>query len=320
MKMRILTATGLALLVGGATAKEPNPNPNPGNPIVETIWTADPDVHVWDGKVWMYTSQDHDPDEGTQGYENMDGYHVFSSTDMVTWTDHGEILHSRDVEWGIEGGGWMWAPGAVRKDGTYYLYFPHKNAEGQWRIGVATSKKPQGPFKDAGTYIKGTDGIDPMCFIDDDGQAYLYFGGHKVAKLKDNMMELAEEPRVIDYGHDNFREGAWVFKRNGVYYYTWTDWKDKDYQGYYSMGKNPYGPFEFKGAVNPNPPGAQDHHSIVEYKGQWYYFYHVGNFERADGLKGRGNRRSVCVDLLFFNEDGTMQMVKQTREGVPAVK
>ena len=105
-----------------------------GNPFVTHIRSADPDCHVWeDGKLWMYTSQDHFPDSGESGYSRMDGYHAFSTEDLIHWTDHGEILHSKDVEWGIEQGGWMWAPGAAFKDGTYYLYFPHKNKEGKWK-------------------------------------------------------------------------------------------------------------------------------------------------------------------------------------------
>ena len=296
-----------------------------GNPLVRHIRTADPDCHVFaDGKLWMYTSQDHDSDSAARakarhGYSKMDGYHVFSTEYMKTWIDHGEILHSRDVPWGTEDGGWMWAPGAAYKNGTYYLYFPHVGKDNNWHIGVATSSKPEGPFKAEPTYIEGTSGIDPMCFIDDDGQAYLYFGKALVAKLSDDMLTLAEEPRTIDYGHDNFREGPYMHKKDGIYYYSWTDWKDPVNQGYYAMGDNPYGPFEYKGAVNPNPPGAQDHHSIIEYKNQWYYFYHVGNFVNDKGEEGRGYRRNVCVDYLYYNPDGTMQMVKQTKEGVKQI-
>lgn len=292
-----------------------------GNPIVTHIRVADPDCHVWNGKLWMYTSQDHDSDSATlarvgHGYSRMDGYHVFSTEDMKHWTDHGEILHSRDVEWGTDEGGWMWAPGAAYKNGTYYLYFPHKDKSMQWRIGVATSKKPDGPFTPEPTYMEGTDGIDPVCFVDDDGQAYLYFNHAKVARLKDNMLELAEEPRLIDYGSDNFGEGSYLHKYKGRYYYSYTDYKNKEDQGYYAIGDSPYGPFEFKGAINGKPPWSQDHHSIVELKGQWYYFYHIGDFVDANGVKGNHTRRNVSVDYLYYNDDGTIQRVIQTKEGV----
>ena len=297
-----------------------------GNPIVTHIRTADPDCHVWqDGKLWAYTSQDHDSDSATQakvghGYSKMDGYHVFSTENMKDWTDHGEILHSKNVPWGCDDGGWMWAPCAAYKNGTYYLYFPSMNKDMEWKIGVATSKTPQGPFVAEPTYMEGTSGIDPMCFIDDDGQAYLYFGHALVAKLSDDMLTLAEEARTIDYGHDNFREGPYMHKKDGIYYYSWTDWKDPVDQGYYAMGDNPYGPFTFKGAVNAKVPGAQDHHSIIEFKNEWYYFYHVGNYTNAKGEKGRGNRRNVCVDYLYYNEDGTMQKVVQTKKSVTEIK
>lgn len=296
-----------------------------GNPLVRHIRTADPDCHVWnDGRLWMYTSQDHDstPEEREKaghGYSRMDGYHAFSTSNMETWIDHGEILHSLDVPWGTEDGGWMWAPGAAYKNGTYYLYFPHMDKNMQWKTGVATSKYPQGPFVAEPTYMEKTSGIDPMCLLDDDGQAYLYFGHALVAKLSDDMLTLAEEPREIDYGGDNFREGPYMHKYQGKYYYSWTDWKDPDFQGYYAIGDNPYGPFEYKGPVNPNPPGAQDHHSMIEFKGKWYYFYHVGNFTNNWGEQGRGYRRNVCVDYLYYNPDGTLKMVEQSQDGVEAV-
>jgi arabinoxylan arabinofuranohydrolase len=294
------------------------------NPIIKHLRTADPDCHVWaDGKMWMYTSQDHDPiPGGGPGYDKMDGYHAFSSEDLITWTDHGEIFHSRDSNWGIDGGGWLWAPGVAFKNNKYYLYYPHKDKNKNWRVGVAISKKPQGPFIDTGKYIEGTHGIDPMCFIDDDGEAYLYFD-HSVAKLKPNMMELAEKERIIEYGandkketNEDMVEAPWMYKRNGIYYFSYSNYKNKEYQGFYGMGKSPYGPFEWKGAVNRNPPGAQDHHSIVEFKNKWYYFYHTGNYTNDKGEKGRGNRRTICLDYLYHNEDGTMKLVEQTTNSI----
>jgi arabinoxylan arabinofuranohydrolase len=290
-----------------------------GNPIIKHIRTADPSARIWadDSKtIWLYCS--HDMDTATT-YRSMDDYHVFSSTDMVNWKDHGSVLNSKDVKWGIPGH--MWAPDCAYKNGTYYYYYPHKDSTKQWRIGVATGKRPEGPFTDIGRYIEGTHGIDPTCFIDDDGQAYLYFGKNYVAKLKDNMTELAEPAREIDYGATNSREGTYMHKRNGIYYYSYTDYTDTVYQAYYAMGKSPYGPFAYKGPLNPKPKTtagakfeAQDHHSIVEFKGTWYYFYHTGNYN-----EGNGKRRNICVDYLYYNPDGTMQVVKQTDKGVKKV-
>jgi len=284
-----------------------------GNPIIKHIRSADPSAQVWnDGRVWIYAS--HDQDNATD-YSTMDGYHVFSSYDLVNWTDHGEILHSRDVSWGNPNGGFMFAPDAAFKNGTYYLYFPHLANDWNWRVGVATSDKPEGPFTDIGRYIEGTDHIDPTCFVDDDGQAYLIWGGDsqdpKIARLKENMTELAEEPRVIEYGAGNFGEGPFMHKRDGIYYFSYTCHTCNPYQGYYAMGDNPYGPFVYKGELNLSPPGAQDHHSIIEYHDQWYYFYHVGNYNG-----GSLYRRNVCIDSLFYNKDGSLQEVVQTQTGV----
>nr|MDA3822673.1 cellulase family glycosylhydrolase [Bacteroidales bacterium] len=300
--------------IADAVVKAATNSISSGNPIIKHIRSADPSAEVWnDGKVWVYASHDQDDAED---YSSMDGYHVFSSYDMINWTDHGEILHSRDVDWGLEAGGWMFAPDAAYKDGTYYLYFPHMGDGWKWRVGVATSDKPEGPFTDIGNYIEGPDHIDPTCFVDDDGQAYLMWGGDnnppKIAKLKENMTELAEEPRVIDYGFDNFGEGGYMHKQNGKYYFSYTCQSCYPYNGYYAMSDSPYGPFDYKGELNLSPPGAQDHHSIIEYHGQSYYFYHLGNY----GNNASMYRRNVCVDSLFYNEDGTMKIVVQTKTGV----
>lgn len=301
-----------------------------GNPLVRYQSATDPDVHVWDDKVYVYCSQDHPrKKDGKGSYEVMDGYHVYSSSDLINWTDHGEIMHSRDISWGLDG--WLWAPGAVRKDGKYYLYYPHKDKKEVWRIGVATGDSPIGPFTDIGNYIEGLQGIDPMVFIDDDGEAYIYLNmdgeadnynnSTRIAKLKPNMIELAEEARKIDYAPQSvlqtdtlrFLEGAFMHKKDGLYYFSYTNWQNKTYQGYYCIGDNPYGPFEWKGPMAPHPKNAQDHHSIIEFKDNYYYFYHVGGHEfKPEDYDG--SRRIVCYDKLFYNEDGTIKMVEHTRQ------
>lgn len=302
-----------------------------GNPIVKNIRGADPDVHVWDGTVWMYTSQDRPPIDSSTNYSGMDGYHVFSSTDMVNWTDHGEILHSRDVSWGSRG--YMWAPGAARKGTTNYLFYPHKDKKGIWRIGVATANSPAGPFTDIGRHIPDISGIDPMV-LQDGSNYYLYWSGWKnengqtrhipyVAKLKSNMTELAESPRVVNYGATNHKEGIFVFKKGTTYYFTYTDWQGETDQGFWATGSSPYGPFggagQLKGAVGPSPAGAQDHHSIIQYAGRWYYFYHVGNYTDAAGEPGAGYRRNASVDYLHFRADGGLKKVVHTTTGVNQV-
>ncbi len=293
-----------------------------GNPLSRIHSATDPDVQVWDDVVWVYCGQDRnvDPAKHEHHYDAMDGYHAFSSSDMINWTDHGEVLHSSDVPWAWEKGGFLWAPGAARKDGKYYLYFPIKNKEGEWRVGVAVGDTPIGPFKDSGRPLEGLSGIDPKVFVDDDGEAYIYNNPGVVAKLKPSMIELAEAPRKIDYAPAEvfeeetlkFLEGAYMHKKDGVYFFSYTNWKNHTHQGFYAVGDSPYGPFEWKGPMAPHPEGAQDHHSIVEFKGQWYYFYHISTNNLPKYKESQG--RIVCYDKLFYNPDGTIQMVKHTHK------
>lgn len=315
----LLTLSGVAF-AGEPEIKYPYTFEYKGNPLVRHISATDPDVHVWDGVVWMYCSQDHAKQEGDKGnYDRMDGYHVFSSSDLIKWTDHGEILHSRDIAWAK--GGWLWAPGAARKNGKYYLYCPVHDKSDKWRIGVAIGDSPAGPFKDIGHPIEGTEGIDPAIFIDDDGEAYLYCGSAKVAKLKPNLTELAEPLRQVEYApaevlndpNRKFLEGSYMHKRNGIYYYSYTNFKNQEQQGFHATGKSPCGPFEWKGAMAPHPgKGAQYHHSVIEFKGQWYDFYHVGGV-KPSGYNG--DYRIAAFDKLFHDEDGTIRMIEYTKGG-----
>jgi beta-xylosidase len=280
------------------------------NPFVKHMFTADPSAHVWDdGRLYVYPSTDI---EG-KGYRSMDGYHVFSTDDMINWTDHGEILHSRDVEWS-GGPGVMWAPDCVYKDGIYYYYFPHKNVNKHWELGVATSTKPASDFKVQGFVKGGTSFCDPCVFIDDDGQAYLY-AVTKVktyaAKLKDNMMEI-EGKMVLQTELFDHREGPFVFKRNGMYYLMYPDNTEGGHQMRYAMSNNPLGPWESKGVFLEKTSALTTHGSIVEYKGQWYLFYH-----NADLSGGRKGNRSICFDTVSFNEDGTINRVVQSPSVLP---
>ena len=275
------------------------------NPIISHMFTADVSAHVWqDGRLYLYPSTDVAP---SRGYATMDGYHVFSTDDMITWKDHGEILHSRDIPWGTKG--YMWAPDCVYKDGTYYYYFPHKNVHKVWEIGVATSKKPASDFVLQGIVKGGETFCDPCVFLDDDGQVYLYAvvdAKCYAAKLKDNMMEI-EGKMVHQIGVDEHREGPFVFKRKGKYYMIYPDHHRPYNEMQYSMSNNPLGPWEPKGLILKHTDIITMHGSIVKYKGQWYIFYHNGNLSG-----GISTERSICFDPVYFNEDGTIQLVKQT--------
>jgi beta-xylosidase len=287
------------------------------NPFVRHIYTADPSAHVWaDGRLYVYPSHDIAP---PRGCDLMDKYHVFSTDDMVNWMDHGQILEAKDVPWGRPEGGFMWAPDCAFKDGKYYFYFPHPSGtdwNNTWKVGVAVSDKPAEDFKVVG-YIEGiTDAfamIDPCVFVDEDGQAYFFYGGGgrcKMAHLKDNMLELAEPLQDVT-GLKDFHEAAWVHKRKGTYYLSYSDnHRDAKNKGAnrlnYAMSKSITGPWTY-GGIYLDPTGCDTSHgSIVEYKGQWYAFYH------NCVLSGQGNLRSICVDRLFYNRNGTIRKVRQT--------
>ena len=283
------------------------------NPFIRHMYTADPSAHVWeDGRLYVYASHDIAP---PRGCDLMDRYHVFSTDDMIHWTDHGEILSSDQVPWGRKEGGFMWAPDCAYRNGTYYFYFPHPSEtdwNDSWKIGVATSNKPAEGFKVQG-YIEGMDPmIDPCVFEDDDGQAYIYNGGGgtcKGGKLKDNMIELDGPMRTME-GLSDFHEATWIHKYNGKYYLSYSDNHDdgeKHNRMCYAISDSPLGPWEYKGIYMEPTDSYTNHGSIVEFKGQWYSFYH------NSALSGHDWLRSICVDKLYYNPDGTIKMVKQTK-------
>ncbi|MFZ4862589.1 glycosyl hydrolase family 95 catalytic domain-containing protein [Sphingobacterium sp. Mn56C] len=281
------------------------------NPFVRHMFTADPSAHVWkDGRLYVYPSHDIDP---PRGCDLMDRYHVFSTDDMVNWTDHGEFLNSTQVPWGRPEGGFMWAPDCAYKDGTYYFYFPHPSGtdwNNTWKIGIATSKSPTSGFEVKG-YIENLPSfamIDPAVFTDDDGQAYFYYGGGGkclAGRLKDNMVEL-DGPLQEMKGLNDFHEAAWVHKYNGKYYLSYADNKPGANRMKYAMSDSPLGPWDYKGVLLESTSSDTNHGSIVEFKGKWYLFYHNSD------LSGMGNLRSICFDPLYYNPDGTIQVVKQS--------
>ncbi|HEY0256659.1 MAG TPA: family 43 glycosylhydrolase [Candidatus Methylacidiphilales bacterium] len=288
------------------------------NPFITSIYTADPSAHVWaDGRLYVYPSRDIDP---PRGCDLMDKYHVFSTDDMVNWRDEGQVLEASQVSWGRPEGGFMWAPDCAYKNGKYYFYFPHPSGSDwnkTWKVGVATSTKPASGFTPGG-YIEGLAGnamIDPCVFIDTDGQAYFYYGGGGVCeggKLKDNMVELDGPMKKME-GLTDFHEATWVFKRKGIYYLTYADNYPRTNRLQYATSSSPLGPWTSKGVYLDPTDCDTSHGSVTEYKGQWYAFYH------NKSLSGRGNLRSICVDKLDFNPDGSIQKVIQTTAGVPSV-
>ena len=318
-------------------------------PLVEHIYTADPSAHVFDGKIYIYPSHDIDaglPEDDWGGHFGMQDYHVLSmDAPHGKTTDHGVALHVKDVPWAERQ---MWAPDAACKDGKYYLYFPAKDKDGIFRIGVASSDNPTGPFAAQPEAIKGSFSIDPAVFVDDDGKAYMYFGGlwggqlqrwqtgefikdvkapsdlepadrepalyAKVALMTDDMLEFAEKARdlvildengkpIVAGDHDRrFFEAAWLHKHNGKYYFTYST-GDTHYICY-AIGDNPYGPFTYGGVVLNPVIGWTNHHSIAQYEGKWYLFYHDSSLSN-----GVTHLRSVKMTELIHNEDGSIQTI-----------
>lgn len=295
------------------------------NPIISDQFTADPSARVFNGKVYVFPSHDIPSPEGKGLREDwfcMEDYHVFSSKNLSEWIDHGMIVSQYDADWVDSTSYSMWAPDCIDRNGKYYFYYPANtntvgsNGRKGFGIGVAVADKPEGPYKVEDKPIEGIFGIDPNILIDNDGQAYIYWsmGQIFVAKLKDNMLELASEPRKIDnLPTEGLKEGPWVFERNGIYYLTFPHVENNTERLEYAMGDSPVGPFEMKGVIMDESPSGcwTNHHSIIEYNDQWYLFYH-----HNDLSPDFDKNRSVRIDSLFFNPDGSIQKVTPTLRGV----
>ncbi|MDR3132953.1 MAG: family 43 glycosylhydrolase [Prevotellaceae bacterium] len=295
------------------------------NPFIRDQFTADPTARVFEGKVYVYPSHDiPSPVPHLKEWFCMADYHVFSSENLTDWTDHGVIVSQENVPWVNPEGYSLWAPDCIERNGKYYFYFPAPVKDtliGRGMMtGVAIADKPYGPFIPQPEPIKGTFGIDPCSLIDKDGQAYIYwagFGGLLGAKLKDNMTELDGNPVAVEglpAPDQGMKEGPFVFERNGKYYFTFPWVKNNTTELLaYAMGDSPLGPFEMKGEImDESPTGCwTNHHSIIEYKGQWYLFYHHNDLSPKFD-----KNRSIRIDSLFFNPDGTIQKVMPTLRGV----
>lgn len=300
------------------------------NPLVRHQFSADPSAKVFGDRIYIYASHDIRC-EHTQGRPDwfcMEDYHVFSSDNLIDWDDHGMALHQSHVPWADQESYSMWAPDGAEKNGKYYFYFPSK-AKGHlerqndptvngsaFNIGVAIGDNPGGPFIPEPTPIPQVYGIDPNVFIDKDGQAYLYWSQHDffVAKLKDNMLELAEEPRIIEnIPSKGLKEGPFLFEKNGIYYLTYPRVENQTERIEYATARHPLGPFEYKGVImDESPTGCwTNHQSVAKFKGQWYFFYHHNDFS-PDFDKNR----SIRADSLFFTADGLIKKVIPTHRGI----
>jgi hypothetical protein len=319
-----------------STKKEPI-----SQPLVSHIYTADPSAHVFNGRIYIYPSHDTatgTPEDDLGSHFNMMDYHILSMDSIGgKTTDHGIALDIKDVPWA---GRQMWAPDAAFANNMYYLYFPVKNKQDVFQIGVAVSDKPEGPFKAEKEPIKGSYSIDPCVFKDDDGSFYMYFGGiwggqlqrwnnnkydssaknrqpedmaiqPRIAKLGKDMKSFAEpvkEIKLLDKDGQPYKE-----KNNDQRFFeaSWTfKHNGKYYFTYstgdthyicYATGDSPYGPFTYQGVVLDPVDGWTNHQSIVEFNGKWWLFYHDVQ------LSGKTHLRNVKMTELKFNDDGSIQ-------------
>ena len=293
------------------------------NPFIQNQFTADPSARIFNGNVYVYPSHDilTTEERGRVGWFCMEDYHVFSSSNLTDWTDHGVIVSQNKVNWVDSTSYSMWAPDCIYRNGKYYFYFPAGviDTTSRWgrsfRIGVAISDTPYGPFTPESNFIENVRGIDPNSFIDKDGQAYLYWSARNiyVAKLKENMLELDSEPLIIDnLPEKGLKEGPYMFERNGIYYLTYPHVEDSTERLEYAIGDNPMGPFKVTGVIMDQRLDCwTNHQSIIDFNNQWYLFYHYNDLSPHFD-----KNRSARIDSLFFNEDGTIQKVIPTIRGV----
>lgn len=309
-------------------------------PLVTHMFTADPSAHVFNGKIYIYPSHDipHNGEDNDNGDEyQMRDYHVLSMESLDSeCVDNGLALSEKDVPWVSEQ---MWAPDAAYKNGKYYLYFPARDKEGNFRLGVAESDSPVGPFTPDDNYIPGSYSIDPAVYVESE-EAYIYFGGlwggqlekwqtgefvsnpvvpsgddpalgPMVAVLSDDMKSFKTEPQMLRILDENgepikagdeerrYFEAPWMHKYNGKYYLSYST--GTTHYLAYATSDSPLGPFTYGGRIMEPVIGWTTHHSIVEIDGKWYLFYH--DCEMSGGIN---HRRSVKYTELKYNEDGSI--------------
>ncbi|HMP83870.1 MAG TPA: glycoside hydrolase family 43 protein [Verrucomicrobiota bacterium] len=296
-------------------------------PIVSHRYLADPSSLVTQDRVYIYCSND--DESPVEGSYNIPNVICVSSSDMKNWTDHGSVFRAEDsTTWAKK----TWAPAAIERDGKFFLYFGNGGAN----IGVATAPTPVGPFTDPlgkALITHGTPGVqparnmwlfDPGAFIDDDGQAYLYFGGNgdnnvRVAKLNRDMISLDGD--VIKMNATNFFEAAWVFKIKDVYYFTYSTTPRAQMRIDYMTSDNPTNGFTYRGVVAAQPPlnsNNNNHSAQFRFKGRWYHVYHNRIVARDAGIP-TGFRRNLAIEEMAFNDDGSIKRVEYTTNGVAQI-
>ena len=325
LKTSVLSLSALFLAACGQTKKEQPAEEvlaKSGNPVFEG-WYADPEGIVYGDTYWIYPTY-------SDRYELQTHFDCFSSKDLVNWTKHESILDTTEVKWAKRA---MWAPAVISKDGKYYLFFGANDVhEGEvGGIGVAVADRPEGPYKDLlgkpliNEIVNGAQPIDQFVF-QDNGTYYMYYGGWRhcnLVKLKDDFtgLEPFEDGEIYkEVTPEGYVEGPFMFKKNGKYYFMWSEggWTGPDYSVAYAIADSPFGPFERLGKIlqqDPEVATGAGHHSVIQVPGteEYYIIYH----RRPLGDK-EGNHRVTCIDRMTFDEQGHINPVKITFEGVEA--
>ena len=319
----VLAALLFSSLTGVAPASRAD------NPIVQTNYTADPAPMLDEGRLYVYTS--HADDVTVNNFFTMNDWRLYSTADMVNWTDHGSPASYRIFSWGT---GDAWAPHGVARSGKFYLYVPLNNSTGS-KIGVAVANSAAGPFMDPlGKALISTGGgnIDPTVFIDDDGQAYLYWGNPDLwyVKLNADMTSYSGSPTKVTLTTAGFgtrsnsdratayEEGPWFYKRNSLYYIVYpADGTPEKIS--YTTSSGPLGPWMYRGDIMAKESGAgssfTNHPGVIDYKGHSFFFYHNGALPGGGGFK-----RSVCVEEFTYGADGSIPTIRMSTAGPNAVE
>lgn len=298
------------------------------NPIIKNLYTADPAPMVYGDTLYLYTT--HDEDVLVNDFYTMYDWRCYSTKDMENWTDHGKIFSLDDISWADDR---AWAPQCCERNGKFYLYCPVHKTNGGMAIAVGVSDKPEGPFTDIG-YPLVDEGdwndIDPTVFIDDDGQAYLYFGNPELryVLLNEDMISYNEEVGIVkipmteeafDKGSHmtgtSYGEGPWFYKRNGLYYMVYAGFAkdEKNEHLAYSVSEKPTGPWKYGGQLMRQGKCFTNHPGVCDFKGHSYLFYHTDELEGGSLF-----HRSVCVAEFKYNEDGSIDTMEYS-EGVTPI-
>ena len=314
--------TQAALLASALTSLAPAAFAD--NPIVQTNYTADPAPMLYEGRLYLYTS--HDEDVTVNNFFTMNDWRLYSTLNMVNWTDHGSPAGYKTFSWGT---GDAWAPHGVPRNGKFYLYVPINNSTGS-KIGVAVADHPEGPFTDPlgkALVSSGSGNIDPNVFIDDDGQAYLYWGNPNLyyVKLNADMVSFQGSPTQVNLTTAGFgtrsnsdratayEEGPWFYKRGALYYLVYpADGTPEKIS--YTTSSAPLGPWTYGGDMMAKQTGSgssfTNHPGVIDYKGKSYFFYHNGALPGGGGYK-----RSVCVEEFTYGADGKIPSIKMSQAG-----